>query len=226
MDNAGAVGGPLLAALLLKFVFDDERSVFLLAAIPGVARGRRARSRKSASAPRATPGPSGAVRGSHPAPPLLDRSSRSSSLFTLASSTDAFLLLKAGDTGVPMWQIPLLWAAFNGVKAAGGVPGGALADRLGHVWTILGGWVVYALAYVGFAFAARPAQIWALFAFYALFYALTEGAERALVADLVPAASRGRAFGAFHGSVGLAALPASLLFGILVEEPWLPKSRF
>src|SRR5262249_44377907 len=84
-----------------------------------------------------------------------------------------------------------------------------------HVWTILAGWAVYAISYVGFAFASTPAQVWPLFAFYALFYALTEGAERALVADLVPAEARGRAFGAFHASVGFAALPASLLFGIL-----------
>jgi MFS family permease len=214
MDNAGAVAGPLLAAFLLRFAFDDERSVFLLAAVPGVlvvaVLVAKVRDSPRDGAPRPAPDGSGAA---------LPRRFRIALaifvVFALASSTDAFLILKAGDTGVPTWQIPLLWAAFNGVKAAGGVPGGALADRLGRVRTILAGWVVYALAYVGFAFAAEPAQIWALFAFYALFYALTEGAERALVADLVPAASRGRAFGAFHASVGLAALPASVLFGIL-----------
>ncbi len=213
MDNAGSVGGPLLAALLLKFFFEDERSVFLLAAIPGVvavlvllAKVREVPRRERAA-------PEASSRGA-----VLPRRFWTVLsifvLFTLASSTDAFLLLKAGDTGVALWQIPLLWAAFHAVKAATGVPGGILADRLGHVWTILGGWTVYALAYVGFALATRPGQIWALFAFYALFYALTEGAERALVAGLVPASSRGRAFGAYHGGVGLAALPASLLFGI------------
>lgn len=214
MDNAGAVAGPLLAALLLKFVFDDERSVFLLAAIPGVL-AVAVLLWKVREVPRGdAPGP---IRSSAGA--ILPRRFWSILgvfvLFTLASSTDAFLLLKAGEAGVPMWQIPLLWAAFNGAKAAGGVPGGALADRLGHVWTILAGWGVYALAYVGFAFVASPAQIWPLFVFYALFYALTEGAERALVADLVPADARGRAFGAFHAGTGFAALPASLLFGIL-----------
>jgi MFS family permease len=213
MDNAGAVGGPLLAAFLLRFVFDDERSVFLLAAVPGILAiavlVAKVRDAPRGEVPRpALPESGGTLPGRFRAALAIFV------VFALASSTDAFLILKAGDTGVPMWQIPLLWAAFNGVKAAGGVPGGALADRLGHVRTILAGWLVYALAYVGFAFAAKPAQIWALFAFYALFYALTEGAERALVADLVPAASRGRAFGAFHASVGLAALPASVLFGI------------
>jgi len=215
MDNAGAVAGPLIAALLLKFVFEDERSVFLLAAIPGalavavlILRVRETPRREAASVTR-TASSAGVL------PRRFWTILGIVVLFTLASSTDAFLLLKAGEAGVPMWQIPLLWAAFNGVKAAGGVPGGALADRLGHVWTILAGWAIYAVSYVGFAFAARPTQIWPLFAFYALFYALTEGAERALVADLVPADARGRAFGAFHASVGFAALPASLLFGIL-----------
>ena len=215
MDNAGAVAGPLIAALLLKFVFEDERSVFLLAAIPGalavavlILRVRETPRREAASVTR-TASSAGVL------PRRFWTILGIVVLFTLASSTDAFLLLKAGEAGVPMWQIPLLWAAFNGVKAAGGVPGGALADRLGHVWTILAGWAIYAVSYVGFAFAATPAQIWPLFAFYALFYALTEGAERALVADLVPADARGRAFGAFHASVGFAALPASLLFGIL-----------
>jgi len=225
MDNAGAVAGPLLAAFLLKFVFEDERSVFLLAAIPGVlavfvllARVRETPKRPPAAAPgRAVP--EGRL------PRAFWTVIGIFVLFTLASSTDAFLLLKASDTGIPVWQIPLLWALFNGVKAAGGVPGGALADRLGRVRTILAGWTVYAVAYVGFAYAARPLQVWGLFAFYAFFYALTEGAERALVADLVPAAFRGRAFGAFHASVGLAALPASLLFGVLWKA-YGPRAAF
>ena len=215
MDNAGAVAGPLLAALLLKFVFDDVRSVFLLAAVPGVLavavlvlRVREAPRREPAAPGSASAAPPGRL------PRRFWTVIGIFVLFTLASSTDAFLLLKASSSGIPVWQLPLLWALFNGVKAAAGVPGGALADRIGRLPTILAGWTIYAVAYVGFAFAAGPTQIWGLFAFYALFYALTEGAERALVADLVPADFRGRAFGAFHASIGLASLPASLLFGI------------
>lgn len=216
MDNAGAVAGPLLAAFLLRYVLSDERAVFLLAAIPGIAallvliaRVREAPRAAAAAAPSSSPLPRTA-----PLPRRLRTAIAIFALFALASSTDAFLLLKAGDSGIPLWQIPLLWAAFHAVKAAAGVPGGVLADRMGHVRTILAGWAVYAAAYVGFALAATPAQIWGLFAFYALFYALTEGAERALVADLARGDARGRAFGAFHAWVGLAALPASLLFGV------------
>jgi MFS family permease len=213
MDNAGAVVGPLVAAALLKFAFDDERSVFLLAAIPGIAAVLLivfAVREKSKPAPGARPRHEAAGR----LPRRLTLLIGIFVLFTLASSTDAFLLLRARDAGVAMWQLPLLWAFFNGVKAVAGVPGGALADRFGRTRLILAGWTVYAAAYVGFAFVTRPAALWWLFAFYALFYGLTEGAERALVADLAPAPLRGRAFGAFHASVGLAALPASLLFGV------------
>jgi MFS family permease len=116
---------------------------------------------------------------------------------------------------VPLWQIPLLWAFFNGVKAAAGVPGGVLSDRIGRVPCVAMGWIVYVLAYVGFAFVSTPAGVYALFGGYALFFALTEGAQRALVTDLVGESLRGRAFGIFHGSIGVAALPSSIVFGIL-----------
>lgn len=213
MDNAGAVVGPLLAAALLKFFFEDERSIFLLAAIPGLATvallvfavKEPPKTRRDPAAPRAA---------SAPLPRRLRIAIGIFVVFTLASSTDAFLILRASDAGVALWQLPLLWAFFNGVKAAAGVPGGALADRLGRVPAIIAGWMVYAVSYVGFSFVSSPAPMWAWMGFYALFYAMTEGAERALVADLAPARLRGKAFGAFHASVGFASLPASILFGL------------
>ncbi len=212
MDNAGAVVGPLIAAALLKFVVSDERSVFLLAAIPGLAAvllilfAVNERPRTTAAEPR--------IESTERLPRRLKVLIGIFVLFTLASSTDAFLILRARDVGVELWQLPLLWAFFNGVKAAAGLPGGILADRFGRTPLIFAGWTVYVASYVGFAFVRQPAALWGLFAFYGLFYGLTEGAERALVADLAPASLRGRAFGAFHASVGLAALPASLLFGV------------
>ena len=116
---------------------------------------------------------------------------------------------------MPLWQIPLLWAFFHGVKAAAGVPGGVLSDRIGRAPCVAIGWIVYVLSYVGFAFVSTPVAVYALFGVYGLFFALTEGAQRALVTDLVGASLRGRAFGIFHGSIGIAALPSSILFGIL-----------
>jgi MFS family permease len=217
MDNAGAVAGPLLGAALLKFAFEDERSVFLWAAVPGLAAVLlvvlflREAPRPASDAPRAVGAP--ASQG-----PLSRRFWTTIAIFvvfTLSSSSDAFLLLKASDVGLEAWQLPLLWAFFNGVKAAAGVPGGVLADKVGRATAITAGWVIYAVSYAGFAFLTSPRTLWALMAFYALFYALTEGAERALVADIVSQEARGRAFGIFHAATGLAALPASLVFGIL-----------
>jgi len=215
MDNAGAFAGPIVAALLLKFGGVSERSIFLMAIVPGLAAvaltlvvvpGRQAR---RADPPAAAPGAS---------PEKLPRSfwiaTGVFAAFALANSTDAFLILRARDAGVPLWQIPLLWAFFNGVKAATGAPGGALSDRIGRIPTLLLGWLVFALSYAGFARVSGAAEVWLLFGFYALFFGLTEGTERALVADLVPERLRGRAFGAFHAAIGLAALPASILFGV------------
>ena len=217
MDNAGAVAGPLLAAFLLKFVFENERSGLPARRGPRPRGGRCSSS--SGCAKRRAPRRAGRA-GRCPRRPARCRARFWTAigifvLFTLASSTDAFLLLRARDTGMPLWQLPLLWAVFHAVKAAAGVPGGALADRLGRVrddHRRAGSSTRSPTS--GFAFVAGPTQLWGLFAFYALFYALTEGAERALVADLVPAELRGRAFGAFHASVGLASLPASILFGV------------
>jgi len=224
MDNAGAVVGPLLAALLLRLAFVDERGVFLLAAVPGIAAivvlllavpdpGRRA------AAPAASQRPAGKL------PAAFWQIVAIFAFFTLANSTDAFLLLRAQDAGVALWQLPLLWSFFHAVKAATGVPGGALADRVGRVPAIALGWVIYAASYGGFAFVSRPLAVWALFAVYALFFGLTEGSERAFVADLVPQGLRGRAYGAFHAAIGMTALPASVLFGLLWKR-FGPRTAF
>ncbi len=215
MDNAGAVVGPLVAALLLKTVAPDERTVFLLALIPGafgvallIWRVREAPARTAAVPELLSTSPRERLpRGFKVATAIFV-------LFAFANSTDAFLLLRARDSGVELWQIPLLWAFFHAIKAAAGVPGGILADRIGRVTCVAIGWTVYALAYAGFAWVAGPRTLWALFALYAFFFALTEGAERALIADLVGEKLRGRAYGIFHGGIGAAALPSSILFGL------------
>jgi MFS family permease len=136
-------------------------------------------------------------------------------LFTLGNSSDAFLLLRAGELGVAPARLPLLWAFFHLVKMLSVFPFGALSDRIGRRGVIIAGWGVYAAAYLGFALATSELQIWLLFAGYGLFYGLTEGAEKALVADLAAPAERGSAFGWFNAAIGLGALPASLLFGAL-----------
>jgi MFS family permease len=150
-------------------------------------------------------------------PPRLRGYLALAALFALANSTDAFLLARARDVGVPAAALPLLWFLHHVVKTLAGLPGGALSDRVRRGAVVAAGWGAYALAYLGFALADRPWQIAALFAFYALYHGLAEGAERALVADLAPPGARGRAFGWYHGVIGAAALPAGLVTGALWE---------
>jgi MFS family permease len=139
-------------------------------------------------------------------------------LFTLGNSSDAFLLLRAGQLGVPLAAIPLLWALLHVVKSATSIPGGALSDRVGRRPLIVAGWVWYAAVYLGFAVASSAWHAWALFALYGVMFGLTEGTEKAFIADLAPSARRGSAFGWYNFAIGIAALPASLLFGAIWDR--------
>jgi MFS family permease len=136
-------------------------------------------------------------------------------LFTLGNATDAFLLLRAQELGVPVAALPLLWSAHHATKTLFSVAGGVLSDRTGPRRAIALGWLTYAVTYGAFAFAGRAWHAWALFLLYGLFHALTEAPEKALVAKLAPEGRRGAAFGAYHAAIGIAALPAGILFGTL-----------
>jgi len=136
-------------------------------------------------------------------------------VFTLGRFSDAFLILRAHDLGLSPFYILVVLAMFNLVYAGTSLPSGVLSDRLGRKAVLLMGFAVYALIYLGFAQATAPWQVVFLFVAYGLYYGATEGVGRAYVADLVPERSRGTAYGFYHGAVGLAALPASLLAGLL-----------
>lgn len=215
MDNAGAVAGPLLAAALLGLLALDLRTVLALSAVPAaiavavlvlvVKEDARPASERAA------------VAGGPPAPlsPEFRRAVAAVTLFTLSASSDSFLLLKAREVGIPAAGVPLVWAFSNAIRAALGTWGGGLSDRLGRKRVLLAAWSLYAACYALFAFVRTPLALLAVLGVYSIHAALSEGAERALVADLVPAGSRGRAFGWFHGFLGFAALPASAGFGLL-----------
>lgn len=137
------------------------------------------------------------------------------SLFTLGNASDAFLILRAVDAGVPAAYVPLLWGAFHAVKSSLSTHAGILSDRWDRRKMVAAGWILYAAVYAAWGIAKGPGWMAGLFLAYGLHSAATEGAERALVADFVPADRRGTAFGWFHLAVGASALPASLLFGLL-----------
>ena len=142
----------------------------------------------------------------------------SENLFTLGNSSDAFLLLRAQEVGITVAHLPLLWMFFSLVKAVTGMPGGMLSDLKGRRGAIIAGWLVYAVAYLGFGAASQPWHIWVLIGFYGLYFGLTEGGERALIADLVSPDRQAYAFGLFHFCIGIAALPSSLLMGYLYQS--------
>lgn len=136
-------------------------------------------------------------------------------LFTLGNSADAFLILRAQERGLSVAGVLAMLASFNAVYALVSGPAGALSDRIGRRRVISFGWGIYTLLYLGFALARPAWLIWLLYAGYGLYYGSFEGAARAYIADLVPDSQRGRAYGLFSAAVGLAALPASLIAGIL-----------
>ncbi|MSM41109.1 MAG: MFS transporter [Geobacter sp.] len=212
MDHAGALVGPLLASLIMYTLTRDLRTVFLCAFIPGMLAVALI-AVKVREVPRQLPLTNHrAVLSTLPAGRLRNYLA-AIVIFTLGNSSDAFLLLKASQAGMPATRIGLLWSFFHLVKMASSLPFGSLSDRIGRQKVIVAGWVVYATAYAGFALAATEAQIWLLFGLYGLFYGFTEGTEKAFVADLARVEERGAAFGWYHFCVGIGALPASILFG-------------
>ncbi|MFC1912052.1 MFS transporter [Chloroflexota bacterium] len=138
-------------------------------------------------------------------------------VFTLGNSSDFFVIMRAQDMGTPLIQVVLMLTVLNVTYAAVSLSAGMLSDRLGRRGVIILGWLIYALVYLGFAVSGSMWQVWLLFACYGLYYGIVGGAARAFVADLVPEAKRGTAYGFYHGVVGLTLLPASLLAGWLWE---------
>lgn len=232
-DNAGAVVGPLVAFALLRYFDLSLRDVFWLAAIPGViafivlivaVREVAPVEHREKIEPQGTQGTQGTQRAQRVQEVAGNLDGRFWGymgvvlLFTLGNSTDAFLLLRANQLGVAVALAPILWALLNFVKASAGTWGGGLSDRFGRKPLIIAGWGLYAGVYYGFSVATEPWHAWALFATYGLFYAFTEGTEKALVADIVPRARRGAAFGWYNLAIGLGALPASLIFGAIWDR--------
>ena len=216
-DHAGAVVGPLLAFALLRWADLDLRHLFLWTAVPG-ALAVAALVLGVREVPRATAEKKPQVDLRTPLGRRFWAFLGVLLLFTLGNSTDAFLLLRAADLGVDAALIPILWAMLHVVKSLSSTPGGALSDRIGRKPLLVAGWLIYAAVYLGLGRAGAAWHAWALFAVYGIYFGLTEGVEKALVADLVPADRRGAAFGWYNLALGVGALPASLLFGLIWDS--------
>jgi MFS family permease len=228
MDHLGAVVGPALATLFLVFYPGQYRTLFLWTIVPGaiavalifLVPEEGAASAHSARVAPVAPRASAPVAFSAPlAPSTLPRQFHLFiavlALFMLGNSSDAFLLLRLTDAAGGAKYVPLMWSALHVVKATVSFVSGGWSDRIGRRRVIATGWLVYAAVYGGFAVSSTLAPLLGWFLIYCFYFGFAEGTEKALVADLAPAARRGTAFGIYTAVQGLGALAASVLFGAI-----------
>jgi MFS family permease len=218
MDTVGAVVGPAIALLLLQWYNGNYQMVFWLATIPGVfavltiilfIKDKQATEQTPASRPKLT---LKHFNGKMKFFVLI------TAIFALGNSSDAFLILRAQQVGVPVAVIPALYLTFNLVYSLSAIPAGIAADRFGKKRLILLGFILFAALYYGFAVAGSQRGIWILFSCYGLFMGLTEGIQKGYLATIIPAEFKATAFGIHATAVGLATLPASLIGGILWDR--------
>jgi MFS family permease len=235
LDHTGAIVGPLLAILLLQGVGLSLRTTFFLAVIPGaIAALMLAFLLKEEGGKRKEEGekreeesdPGGAPLSSFLLPPSsFKRAITAIALFALANSSDAFLLLQAHAAGVSTAMLPALWAAHHVIKSLFSTRAGALSDRVDRRWLLVAGWTSYAVIYFLFPFASTLPMFVILFIAYAIPFTLAEGAERAWIADLVPAEARGKSFGIYYLANGVCVLAGTALFGLLYQQV-SPRAAF
>ena len=242
MDTAGAALGPLAAFVILPFINQNYRVLFLLSFVASFfavlilvafVREQKAAQAELSDVFPVTVGRPTVTDGAARESPVKEVASRPAlrtlgtpfflflgvaTIASLGRASEAFLILQAQSVGVALALIPIIYFAFNITAALLGTPLGVVADRMGKRNTFTVGLLVFAAVYFGFAFGASASSIWFLFIAYGLYAALTEGVGRAIVADLVSADVRGTAYGIYNAATGLALLPASVLFGLLGER--------
>lgn len=216
MDNSGAIAGPLIASAILLFFPDDFRKVFLIAAIPGLLGLANVilfvkEAKKS--------------KGELPGRIHFKDFSKDFYLFlgivfifTLGNSTDALLLVKAGDVGVSDAFIPIIYLVFNAVSVLFSVPAGMLSDKIGRDRLIIFGYLIYSAIYFGFGAAVSPSAMALLFAAYGIYSAATDGVQKALVSDIVEKDKLGTGLGLYNCLLGVTLLPASVIAGLLYDK--------
>ncbi|HEV7797432.1 MAG TPA: MFS transporter [Pyrinomonadaceae bacterium] len=225
MDHTGAVIGPLIGYVVLLYFASNQiapaagdfKIIFLVASVPALASVlvvslfvRESSFQVRPGDPAVAPPVRFSLRGFDA---NFKRFLFILALFTLSNSSDVFLILRAQTTGVSAPNTLLLWAAVHIVKVVSSIFGGDLSDRLGRRKLIVSGWILYAAVYAGFAFVSNQVSVWILFLIYGIYFGLAEGAEKALVADLVRPDQRGTAYGLYNLAFGITVLPASLLMG-------------
>ena len=216
MDHLGAAIGPLVAMAFLFLFPGRERTLFLLAVLPGlvtlavIARFVRDAPRGGSAAVK----PAVFSRLTVPQGMLLV----SVAVWSLAAASEQFLLLRAGDLGTPAWLIPAVWFGVGLCKSASARLAGPFVDTLSPKRALVSGWLLFAAAYGGMAWAGQLAAMLPLLALVAVAYGLIEPAERALVSTLSPTGRQGSSFGWYSLVQGLMGVPAGLLAGWLWQR--------
>jgi MFS family permease len=222
MDHSGAVLGPLLASIFLYFHPDAYRPLFALTIVPGLIVILFILAIPESPRPRSAPVPAPPAQASAPsaqasAPSLSPIAAPLVIIFIfgLGNASDAFLLLRLSEVGIASFWIPLLWSGLHVTKVAASLAGGEVSDRLGRRHLIAAGWLFYAAVYAAFAFIDTPGLLVTVFLAYGVYFGLTEGVEKAWIADLAPKTRRATAFGYYNATTGIGALLASLIFGLI-----------
>jgi len=221
MDTLGAALGPLVTYLILTLWNGNYEDVFWLSAIPGLIatllliiflKEKR--------------NPPDTIMKTKSIPKISFKGLNSrfvwftfiTVLFTIGNFSDAFLILRAKEVGMAAEYIPLTYFAYNMITSILSTPFGIISDRIGRRPVLISGYVLFALIYLGFGLVHNVSGIWILFFIYGLYYATTEGIQKAYVADMVPQGQRGTAMGTFNALTGIAVLPASVMAGFLWQS--------
>lgn len=216
MDNSGAIVGPLIAFILLTFIPNDFRLIFLIAGIPsvigifviifGIKEAKKSGNELFT------------VFRLKEFSPRYYFFLAIVFVFTLGNSTDALLMVKASDVGVKVAFIPLVYLVMNLVSVIAAIPAGSLSDRIGKEKVLIAGFLIYALVYFGFGVTTSAAPIVALFAVYGLYSAATDGIQKAFISDLVDSNKKGTGLGIYNALIGITLLPASLIAGVMYDK--------
>ncbi|HUS04783.1 MAG TPA: MFS transporter [Bryobacteraceae bacterium] len=217
LDQMGAVIGPLLALPLLAYFHQDFRSLFLVAFLPAVVSTALVLlARETRRPPRRSGVPLHLEWGGMS--PAFRRLVLSLGLFALTNSSDAFIILRARQLGATTFVVVLMFSLYNLFSVLSAWPAGVLSDRIDRSRVLVGGLTIFGLAYLGFALAPSSSWFWFLFPLYGVYAGFTDGVARALVVDLVPMEKRGTALGMHAAVVGIAALPASIIAGVIWQR--------
>jgi MFS family permease len=214
LDNGGAVGGSLIAAAVLTWTELPLTEVVLLSAIPGllavvlVGFGIKESPRIKVAA-QLSP-----LRWQE-LQPTLKRYLAVLAIFAFARASETFIVLRGHELGAGTVELLLLWSALNLAKASTSTAGGRWSDRVDRPTVLLVSWTAFALSFALFGKVDETAELWMVTLLYGACFGLGEGAERAAISAYADASAQGTAFGWYHLILGLAAIPAGLLFGAL-----------